>query len=168
VTSCRTSQSRNKPVRRFRSRKSCQGADHNGKSQFRQFGAKRRRLPVLREPAPCEARQILIKHERTKRTKRIRIEWVSLVVDVAVCCHFARFIASILVFLKARSLRSLTCLSRPSSSIFAISVSLKLSMNSIVSTRSVVAALYTFGTFTQLISSKSRLNLSALSASCVY
>ena len=40
--------------------------------------------------------------------KAKRIEWVSLVVDVAVCSHFARSIASILVFLKARSLRSLT------------------------------------------------------------
>jgi len=34
--------------------------------------------------------------------------WVSLVVDVAVCSHFAGFITSILVFLKARSLHSLT------------------------------------------------------------
>jgi len=35
-----------------------------------------------------------------------RIVWVSLVVDEAVCSHFAGFIA--LVFIKARSLRSLT------------------------------------------------------------
>jgi len=40
-----------------------------------------------------------------------RIEWASLVVDVAICRQFAGFIlfiASILVFIKARSLRSLT------------------------------------------------------------
>jgi len=36
------------------------------------------------------------------------IEWVSLVVDVGGCSHFAGFIASMLVFLEARSLRSLT------------------------------------------------------------
>jgi len=47
-----------------------------------------------------------MKHEQTKRAKRI--EWVSLAVDVAVCSHFAGFIASMFVFLKARSLRSLT------------------------------------------------------------
>jgi len=45
-----------------------------------------------------------MKHEQTKRAKRIG--WVSLVVGVAVCSHFAHFIAQ--VFHKARSLRSLT------------------------------------------------------------
>ena len=34
------------------------------------------------------------------------IGWVSLVVDVAICSNFAPFVAR--VFLKARSLRSLT------------------------------------------------------------
>jgi len=43
-----------------------------------------------------------------KRVKRIEWNNVSLVVDVAVCSHFAGFIASVLVFIKARSLRSLT------------------------------------------------------------
>jgi len=41
-----------------------------------------------------------------KRVKRI--EWVSLVVEVTVCSHFAGFIESMLVFFKASSLRSLT------------------------------------------------------------
>jgi len=44
-----------------------------------------------------------------KRVKRI--EWISLYgVDVShyVCSHFAEFIASMLVFIKARSFRSLT------------------------------------------------------------
>jgi len=41
--------------------------------------------------------------------KRVeRFEWVSLVVDVAVCSNLARFIAVLLVFIKARWLRSLT------------------------------------------------------------
>ena len=57
--------------------------------------------PEQDESAPSEARRIFKEtHEQTKRAKRI--EWVSLVVDVAVCSHFARSIASILVFLKAR------------------------------------------------------------------
>ena len=46
----------------------------------------------------------LMKDERNERAKRI--EWVSLVVDVAVCSHIEGFIAR--VFSKARSLRSLT------------------------------------------------------------
>jgi len=37
------------------------------------------------------AKRLLIKHERTKRAKRV--EWVSL--DVAVCSHFARSITRI-------------------------------------------------------------------------
>jgi len=44
-----------------------------------------------------------MKDERNERAKRIGL--VSFVVDVAVCSHFAHFIASILVFLKASSLR---------------------------------------------------------------
>ena len=54
--------------------------------------------------APRKA--FLMKHQRTKRAKTN-----SLVVGVAVCSHFAGCNASILVFIKARSLRSLTCIS---------------------------------------------------------
>ena len=45
-------------------------------------------------------KNVLMKHERTKRAKRIEWNNVSLVVDVAVCSHFARSPASMLVFLK--------------------------------------------------------------------
>ena len=48
--------------------------------------------PAQDESAPSEARRIFKEtHEQTKRAKRI--EWVSLVVDVAFCSHFAGFIA---------------------------------------------------------------------------
>ena len=72
-------------------------------------------LLLRRRAKRSEARRgaFLMKHERTKRAKRIEWGSVSSVVDVAVCSHFAGFIASILGFLKARSLRSLT--SRPAS-----------------------------------------------------
>jgi len=48
---------------------------------------------------------ILMKQGGGERVKRIK--WVSLVVDVAVYSHFADFIASMLVFFKARSLTSI-------------------------------------------------------------
>ena len=56
------------------------------------------------DAAPSEARRIF-NETRAKRVKRVKIiEWVSLVVDVVmnVCSNFAGFIASMLVFIKAR------------------------------------------------------------------
>jgi hypothetical protein len=49
-----------------------------------------------------------MKEERNEQAKRIG--WARLVVDVAFYSHFASFIANMLVFHKARSLRSLTLL----------------------------------------------------------
>jgi len=74
------------------------------------LGSKVGKLASLLEAAPSEARRIF-NEGRAKRTKRAkRIGWVSLVVDEAIMSvvHFARSIACMLVFLKARSLRSLT------------------------------------------------------------
>jgi len=48
--------------------------------QFRVF----RQLPRNRFCAERSEAPFLMKHERTKRAKRIRIEWVSLVVDVVI------------------------------------------------------------------------------------
>ena len=63
-------------------------------------------LPLL-EPAPSEARlcAFLTEHESNKRAKRIG--WVSLVVDLAVCSHFAHFVASMYARLPKGSLASL-------------------------------------------------------------
>tara|TARA_B110000305_G_scaffold235873_1_gene296286 strand:+ start:18 stop:698 length:681 start_codon:yes stop_codon:yes gene_type:complete len=60
-------------------------------------------LAILRQ---AKRGAFIINDERKERAKQIGL--VSLVVDEAVCSNFAHFIASMLVFQKARSLRSLT------------------------------------------------------------
>ena len=92
------------------------GGCANANAHFRD-GASRAKLHCLGRVCAERSEIVRIFNEaRAKRVKRVkRIKWngVSLVLDVAfmpACSHFAHFIASMLVFLKARSLRSLTFL----------------------------------------------------------